>query len=100
MPRLDQLAQKVRSKNAGPFWLTVDLFCGSDAAFTRVCAGLSSGKVAQVLNIPVDDIKRFEMAELNVVKLSFPRPVTQGHILDRDLHGASWAALLGEVEIN
>ena len=99
MPRLNQVALKVRSKNAGPFWLTVDVFCGADLAFERICAGLPSALVAEVLQIDLGAIKRFEMPELNVLKLSFPRPVTQGDIRDRDLHGASWAALLGEVEI-
>jgi hypothetical protein len=27
MPRLGDRALKVRSRNAGPFWVTVDIFC-------------------------------------------------------------------------
>ncbi len=99
MVRLDQIVQKVRSKNAGPFWLTIDIFCGNDAAFSQICDGLPTGLVARRLGLRMQDVKRFEIAELNVIKLSFPRPEIQGSVRDRDLHGASWAALLGGIAL-
>ncbi|MFV2053193.1 DUF4387 family protein [Aliiroseovarius sp. YM-037] len=100
MPELRRIVEKVRSKNAGPFWLTVDLFCGTPDAFAQVCDGLSTERVATVFQTDAADIKRFEIPSLNVVKFSLPRPAVQGAITDRDMHGASWAALLGEVEVN
>ena len=78
MTRLADLVTKVRSKNAGPFWLTIDVFCGSPEAYQRVCGALSSGSVASALNCPVEELKRFEIADLNVVKFSLPRPQVQG----------------------
>ena len=100
MPELGHIVQKVRSKNAGPFWLTIDIFCGTPEAFDRVCDGLSNDRVARLLDINPESIKRFEITSLNVVKFSFPRPQIQGALDDRDMHGASWAALLSEVELN
>ena len=35
---IGDLASLVRSKNAGPFWLTLDIFCDTDAAYTAVAA--------------------------------------------------------------
>lgn len=99
MTRLADLATKVRSKNAGPFWLTIDVFCGSRDVFERACAGLTSECVAMVLQSPVDELKRFEIADLNVIKFSLPRPHVQGTVSDRDMHGASFANLLAEMEI-
>ena len=99
MADLGYIAQKIRSKNAGPFWLTVDIFCGSPDAFRRVTKGLSTTRVAKTIGIPEADIKRFDIESLDVVKFSFPRPQVQGSIQDRDMHGASWAALLAEVSI-
>ena len=29
MPKLGERVLRVRSKNAGPFWVTVDIFCGT-----------------------------------------------------------------------
>ena len=36
MSKLGETASYVRSKNAGPFWVTVDIFCGSEAAYEQV----------------------------------------------------------------
>ncbi|MEM8644459.1 MAG: DUF4387 family protein, partial [Pseudomonadota bacterium] len=38
-PRLGTVAEKIRSKNAGPFCLTIDIFCGSAEAYARVVRG-------------------------------------------------------------
>lgn len=89
----------VRSKNAGPFWVTIDIFCGNESAFKHVCTSLSTLRVSEVMQQPATLIKRFEIPSLNVIKFSLPRPITQGHYLDRDMHGAQWAVLLQEIEM-
>lgn len=99
MPELGQIAQKVRSKNAGPFWLTIDIFCADSAAFDRVRRGLKDDAVARLYDIDRQLMKRFDIADLNVVKISFPRPQVQGTRADRDMHGAGWACLLEEMQI-
>lgn len=100
MAELGSLVEKVRSKNAGPFWLTLDIFCGSGEAYDRVRDGLSTERVAALFGVDATSMKRFEIPSLKVVKFSLPRPQVQGSARDRDIHGASWAALLAEVELN
>lgn len=100
MANLGEIVEKVRSKNAGPFWLTIDIFCGTASAFVQTCEGLSTERVAKVFATDPETLKRFEIPSLNVVKFSMPRPDIQGSVADRDMHGASWAALLSEVELN
>jgi len=100
MPELGSIVEKVRSKNAGPFWLTVDIFCGSPTAYARVVSGLSTERVATLFKVDPATLKRFDIADLNVVKFSLPRPAIQGTATDRDMHGAGWAPLLAEIEIN
>ena len=100
MASLGEIVEKVRSKNAGPFWLTIDIFCGSASAFAQICKGLSTERVAKAFETNPETLKRFEIPSLNVVKFSLPRPEIQGSIADRDMHGASWAALLSEIELN
>jgi hypothetical protein len=99
MPRLDTLVEKVRSKNAGPFWITVDIFCGTTEAFWQVQSGLESARVAALFQTSPSALRRFDIKALNVVKFSLPRPNVQGTIRDRDMHGAGYAALLAELEI-
>lgn len=100
MPELGQLVSKVRSKNAGPFWLTIDIFCGDAAAFERVRRGLGDDVVARLYGVDRQLLKRFDIPSLNVVKFSVPRPVVQGTRGDRDMHGAGWGCLLEELEID
>ncbi len=100
MPEVREIAEKVRSKNAGPFWVTIDIFCGSDAAFRQLVDGLSTERVAVALGAGVESLQRFDIAELAVIKISLPRPVVQGHRGDRDMHGAALASIVGELVIN
>ncbi len=100
MPELGAIAPKIRSKNAGPFWLTVDIFCETPETFARVRDALATARIAAVAGVPEQEVKRFDIASLNVVKFSLPRPQRQGSVADRDMHGASWAALLAEIAID
>jgi len=100
MLEVREIADKVRSKNAGPFWLTIDIFCPDAAAFTRLVEGLSTDRIASALGTDPGDLKRFDMAELQVIKISLPRPVVQGHPSDRDMHGAAWGPLVAELVVN
>lgn len=99
MTRLADVADKIRSKNAGPFWLTIDIFCGNAAAFERVSETLTTQGVATLFQIAPDTLKRFDLADMHVVKFSLPRPNIQGTATDRDMHGASFANLLAEIEV-
>ena len=99
MPKIADIAMKVRSKNAGPFWLTVDIFCDSSETFAKVSEGLDTARVAAAFGANTQDMKRFDIADLNVVKISLPRPVIQGSREDRDMHGAGFGNLIAEMEI-
>ncbi len=100
MTTVSDIVTKVRSKNAGPFWLTIDIFCGSAAAFDQIVQGVSTDRVASLFGADATKIKRFDIADLNVVKFSLPRPQIQGSLHDRDMHGAGWAPLLAELSLN
>lgn len=99
MARLGDMVVKVRSKNAGPFWVTIDVFCGSAPLFEQVRAGLETDRVAALYRVGPNRLKRFEIDALNVIKFSFPRPVAQASPEDRDQHGAQYAVLLEELEL-
>ncbi len=94
MPVVGDIARRVRSKNAGPFWLTIDLFCGDDAGFERLRAGLDTAAVARAFQVEEAVLRRFDIADLKVIKISLPRPVVQGARADRDMHGAGFAEII------
>ena len=97
--QLNELVTNVRSKNAGPFWVTIDVFCGSASAYATLNKLLSTAYVATIYGQPETALKRFELPKLHVLKFSFPRPVVQGSRYDRDMHGAQYSVLLAELEL-
>jgi hypothetical protein len=85
---LAELAHEVRSKNAGPFWVTMELFM-RDAEGYRIVADetfLDERVIAQLYRVDESTVQMFRIPSLNVVKISFPRPVSQGSLRDRDMH--------------
>ena len=99
MVTLSNLAKRIRSKNAGPFWVTIDVFFDGESDFQRASGHLDSSEVANVLQVGMADLKRFDLADISVIKFSFPRTVVQGSRFDRDMHGAQYANLLYAIEI-
>lgn len=87
-PTLGELALEVRSKNAGPFWVTMELFMRDAEGYALVADEefLDEGVVARLYGLDPADVLFFRIPELNVVKVSFPRPVAQGSLRDRDVH--------------
>jgi hypothetical protein len=82
---IGDLAVEVRSKNAGPFWTTMELFMRDAAGFEAV-SFVDEALVERLYGVPVRSIQIFRIPSLNVVKISFPRPVVQGSLRDRDMH--------------
>ncbi|MCY1136902.1 DUF4387 domain-containing protein [Actinoplanes sp. Pm04-4] len=88
MPDTDtiaDLALEVRSKNAGPFWVTMEVFLRDAEGYDRV-AFLDAAVVARLYGVDPAAVQVFRLPALNVVKISFPRPVPQGGLRDRDIH--------------
>lgn len=85
---LADLAFEVRSKNAGPFWVTMELFM-RDAEGYGIAADesfLNERIIAELYGVEESGIQMFRIPSLNVVKISFPRPVGQASLRDRDIH--------------
>lgn len=99
MARLGDIAHNIRSKNAGPFWITIDIFCASDTDFKRLCADINDERMAALLNISAARLKRFDIDDIAVIKFSFRREHVQGSRFDRDMHGAQIAVLCADMEI-
>ncbi len=98
--RVGDIVVEVRSKNAGPFWVTIDVFCGDTSVFDSLRAVLTNKLIAGLYALDEQSLLRFELSDLNVIKFSFPRPVVQGSQYDRDMHGAQYSVLLSELEFD
>ena len=94
---LSSLAALVRSKNAGPFWLTIDVMFRDDDGYRRACAcpALAPSAVAALLRVDVRHLVVARMDAVRAIKYSFPRRHAAGSPRDPDtLGGQQYAALL------
>lgn len=101
MAKLHEICRYVRSKNAGPFWVTIDLFFDSLEAYVRYkdAPALSPAAIAQRLDADPNNIKRFAVDALMVVKISYPRKTPQGGVVERDMHSGQQYISLLDVEL-
>ena len=101
MPRVKDVCAHVRSKNAGPFWITVDLFF--DGADNFYLYGdnpaLAPAVFARLYGVDPTLVKRFTVERLNTIKVSFPRPHAQGWMHERDMHGGQQYVALLDIEL-
>ena len=96
MYELGSIAKNIRSKNAGPFWVTIDIFCLDAESLKVILKKIDVDLISTMFKINKRKIKIFKIDNLNVIKISFPRTVVQGHMNDRDMHGAQYSLLLKE----
>lgn len=89
---------EIRSKSAGPYWLTFDIFCADAETFQTLRAApiLAAPSMAAMFHSDPNQVRTFHLVPLNVIKISLPRPVVQGSVADRDMHGAQWGYVLAE----
>jgi hypothetical protein len=99
--RLGEIAKAIRSKNAGPFWITLDVFFESDADFAHVhnSGVLTAERIGELYGVDPALVKRFELPEIRAMKFSLPRTVVAGSFEDRDLHGGQQHVPLAQVPV-
>ena len=97
MPSLKDVCRYVRSKNAGPFWVTVDLFFDSAESYAKYHdnPAISADAIAAVYGVDAALVRRFPVESLSMVKISYPRATPQGGVHERDMHsGQQFVPLL------
>jgi hypothetical protein len=98
---LGDIALVVRSKNAGPFWITLDIFFRNDADFAHVrdAGVLTAAKIGELYGVDPALVKTFELPNIKAMKFSMPRSVVAGSFEDRDLHAGQQHVPLALVSI-
>jgi hypothetical protein len=96
---LGDLALEVRSKNAGPFWMTLEAFMPDDAAYRIADTLITADVIAELYHVAPQSLQLFRIPQLRVVKVSFPRPIVQGSLHDRDMHAGQHHVPLANLPI-
>ncbi len=101
MAKIGEICRHVRSKNAGPFWITVDFFFEDETQYLRYrdAPELGPELFARLYGTEAALVKRLPVDSLRTIKVSFPRAHPQGWKGERDMHGGQQFARLLNVEI-
>ncbi len=101
MARLSDVASVIRSKNAGPLTLSVDLLFPSEAAFRQALgsAALTPDAIARAYGLAAGQVVVVAYAAARAIKIAMPRAVVAGSPGDRDVYGAQQHGPMLEIEL-
>lgn len=101
MARIRDIAQVCKSKNAGPFELTLDVVFKDRQMFEKVRATnvLNAGLFARLYNVKPEQVLFTIYPAGCAFKGTIPRRVSSGDVGDTDVYGAQQHAPLLDVEI-
>ena len=101
MALIRDIAKACKSKNAGPFELTLDVVFDQREMYERVRATgvLGPALFARLYNVRPEDVLFTEYPAGNAFKATIPRLVPSGDIGDTDVYGAQQHAPLLDVDI-
>lgn len=99
--QLHEAAKLVRSKNAGPFMLTIDIMFDDEDLYRKVrdSGVLTAATIAEVYGIDEHEVLAFDYAPALALKFSLPRPQSSGHRSDGDVYGGQFHSPLVDLEI-
>lgn len=99
MTTLYDLATVLRSKNAGPFEITIDLMFDDDERYARVrdSGVLAPPAIAALYRVPAASVRVIPFDRVRAIKVTLPRTAGargSGSAGDRDVYGAQQHAPL------
>lgn len=104
MARLGELVSVMRSKNAGPFQITIDLMFPDAASFRRALESdaLSARRIAALYRAGADEVQVIPFERVLAIKITVPRrwgTLGSGSPGDRDVYGAQQHGPLVDLEV-
>ena len=101
MPKLKDLAKVVRSKNAGPFYLTLDILFGDQETYDRVrnSGAIDAKTVCALYTMQPDHVRIIPYDKAFAIKITLHRPVPAADVSDTDIYGTQQHAPLLDITI-
>ena len=94
---LKDIANVIRSKNAGPYELTLDVLLKDDETFNKLREAdiINKDTIATLYRIPVADVLSIVyFPNARAIKATIVRPLPSGAMGERDVYGAQQHAPL------
>jgi hypothetical protein len=101
MACIKDIVRVCKSKNAGPFELTIDLVFDDRALYDKVLASgvVSPALFARLYGVRAEDVLLTPYDAAMAIKATFPRLVPAGGIGDTDVYGCQQHAPLLDIDI-
>lgn len=101
MAKLKDIAKACKSKNAGPYELTLDIMFADAATFDKVkkTGVISPALIARLYRVPVESVVFTEFPPAHAYKATIERRIASGAVGDTDVYGAQQHAPLLDIEI-
>ncbi len=101
MPLIKNVTKVCKSRNAGPFELTIDVVFDDADTFNRVTATgvLRAALFARLHNVPEQHVQFTRYDAVFAFKATPPRLVPAGDFGDTDVHGCQQQAPLLDVDL-
>lgn len=101
MTRLKDIAKACKSKNAGPFHITLDIMFDNPELFERVRATgvIRAELIAQLYGVQTDVVQFTEYPPALAWKATIPRRIPSGAVGDTDIYGAQQHPPLLDIEV-
>jgi hypothetical protein len=101
MAKLRDIAKACKSKNAGPFEITIDVMFDNAETFeaVRSTGVISPALFEKLYKVPAASVQFSVYPPAFAFKASFDRPIPSGAVGDTDVYGAQQHAPLLDVEI-
>ena len=99
--KLRDVASVIRSKNAGPYELTLDVLLKDDETFAllRKADVINAQTIAKLYCVPVSDVIGIVyFPNARAIKATIVRPMASGALGERDVYGAQQHAPLADFE--
>ena len=99
MKKLVEYTKILRSKNAGPLFITFDLIFNDAETMKYVEKRLTKGQVAEAYEVKEEKIDIISYGVVNSIKITFPRKNISGSLADIDIYGCQQHVPLANIEI-
>ncbi|MBE7052425.1 MAG: DUF4387 domain-containing protein [Ruminococcaceae bacterium] len=87
MKKLIDYTKILRSKNAGPLFITFDLIFNSREDMKYVEQRLTKEQISKAYDVSTDKIDIISYDIVNSIKITFPRKNISGALADNDIYG-------------
>jgi hypothetical protein len=101
MTQLKDIAKACKSKNAGPFDITLDIMFDDAKLFERVRATgvINAALIARLYGVAESDVLFTEYPPALAWKATLPRRIASGAVGDTDVYGAQQHAPLLTIDV-